>query len=149
MAWSLRTVAALAGIANALAFAWISSSETLIGDDASDVPWIHTAIFVSLAGCAGLLVAELLHRALGPSLREALWSRALVLVLGFGLGGALTGVCMVIANLTVLIDPATGNTFLGLASFIPVAMVAGGLVGAAEGFVLAGPLAVLLGLSVR
>jgi hypothetical protein len=144
----LRTVAILAGVLNAFAYERITSSEALVGDWAEDASWIWAITLVSLAGCTGLLVAEVLLRVQGEGLRQDFWSRALAIWLGFVVGGALVSLSVAVTSLLTVLDFTAGNVLRSLV-LAPVAMTAGGFVGLAEGALLAVPLAALLRTSTR
>lgn len=139
-------MAVLAGVFNALAYVRIFSSKAWVGNDTADWSWTHASIFVALAGCAGLLVAAVLLRTVGSALRRGAWSRALTIWLGFVAGGALSGASLVVAGaLAALTDPTAGVDFVATGAFMAATGVLGGLLGGAEGALLAWPLAGLLG----
>lgn len=148
LAWSLRTAAVLVGCLNAEAYGRVTSSEAPIGDWAGCAPWTWTLTFVFLAGCAGLVVAEILLRSLGDALRRDFWSRALAVWLGFVVGGMLVSLCVGAASLLAVLDLIANNVSRSLV-LAPFVMVAGAAAGLYEGFVFALPLAALLGLSLR
>jgi hypothetical protein len=148
MATFVRTAAVFVGFANTTVF-------VLIGDKPledtflyflGDLPqWPVIVLYAISAVGAGFLVSSVVLRFMQPSLRGIFFARYGVMVLAVCLGGVLLSVSL--SAVTYAFDDHLTVTkrITWALSTIPLTAVAGGVLGAAEGVILAFPLAAILG----
>lgn len=145
----VRIAGVLLGMANAAMYT-LTADKPL--DDAflyffGDIPpWPVIFLYAISAAGAGLLTSAVVLRFMQPGLRGNFFARYGVMVLAVCLGGAVLSVLL--SALTYSFDDHLSaiNRITWAVSSLPFDVVAGGVLGAAEGVILAFPLAAMLGL---
>lgn len=147
MAALVRISAVLVGVANVFLYSVAGDGE--LGNAFLwnlDPWWPQNALYALSAVVAGLLVSSIVLRVAWRTLQESFFARYGVMVLTICLGG------MVLSGLLTIVgishdSPLTVTERLAeTSSALPFTFVAGGVLGAAEGVILAFPLAATLGM---
>jgi hypothetical protein len=143
----VRVSAVLVGMANVFLVSLVGEGE--LGNALMwnlDPWWPHNALYALCAAVAGLVVSSILLRFARRELRETFFGRYGVMVLAVCLGGVVLGLLLSYAGVLLYSSPLTTvERLLEVTSRLPFTVVAGGVLGAAEGVVLAFPLAAVLG----
>jgi hypothetical protein len=148
LATFVRAAAIFVGLMNAAMFGLIPDvphDEALMAFPGDLPPWPDLSLYALSAVVAGLLVSEIVLRFMRPALLGDFYVRYWVMALAVFLGGVLLGALIISAS--VLLDEATTveNKIAGLPFRVVFGAMLGGVLGFAEGFVLAIPLAAALG----
>ena len=132
----VRVSAVLVGLANVLVVSLAGGGE--LGNALRwnlDPWWPHNALYALCATVAGLVVSSVFLRFARRELRGTFFARYGFMVLAICLGGVL----LYGSPLTIT------ERLVEVSSRLPLTVVAGGVLGVAEGVVLAFPLAAVLG----
>lgn len=144
MAAFVRVSAVLVGTANVFLVSLVGEGE--LGNALMwnlDPWWPHNALYATVAG---LVVSSILLRFARRELRATFFARYGVMVLAVCLGGVVLSLLLSYAGVLLYGSPlTTAERILEVTSRLPFTVVAGGVLGAAEGVVLAFPLAAVLG----
>ena len=143
----VRIAAVLVGMANLILYLFVGSSETLIGDDAGELPgWPETLLLSFFSTVIGLLTAEVLLRLLRPMLEGGFLTRYAAAVLGCCLGGILSVALLTVSIVAYAIlaseDAFSIRTAFGLGAYFAVFA---GLLGFVEGLFVGLPFAAISG----
>jgi hypothetical protein len=144
----VRVSGVLVGMANVFLVSLVGEGE--LGNALMwnlDPWWPHNALYALCAAAAGLVVSSILLRFARRELRETFFARYGVMVLAVCLGGVVLGLLLSYAGVLLYSSPlTTAERLLEVTtSRLPFTVVAGGVLGAADGVVLAFPLAAVLG----
>ena len=148
MAILVRTAAVLIGFANIAVFVLISDKPL---EDASsyflgDLPqWPVIVLYAISAIGAGLLISAVVLEFMQSGLRGCFFARYGVMVLAVCLGGMLLSVLLSAVTYAFEDHLTVTRRITWALSSAPFTAVAGGVLGAAEGVILAFPLAAILG----
>ncbi len=148
MAIFVRTAAVLIGLANATVFALIADKPL---EDAflyflGDLPqWPVVILYAISAVGAGLLISAVVLRFMQAGLRGNFFARYGVMVMAVCLGGVLLSILLSAVTYSFDDHLTATKRITWFLSTVPFTAVAGGVLGAAEGVILAFPLAAILG----
>ncbi len=147
MAAFVRVSAVLVGMANASLVSLVGEGE--LGNIFMwnlDPWWPHNAVYALCAAVAGLIVSSVSLRFVRRELYGTFFARYGVMVLAVCLGGVVLGLFLAYAGVWLYSSPlTTAERLLEVSSGLPLTIAAAGALGAAEGVVLAFPLAAVLG----
>ncbi|MGH3149049.1 MAG: hypothetical protein ACRDTR_24980 [Rubrobacter sp.] len=147
MAAFVRIAAVLVGLANVslLSIAGYGPLENVLIWNL-DPWWPQNVLYVLSAIVAGLLISSIFLRFTGRALQESFFARYGVMVLAICLGGAvLSGFLSIIVAVSFDSPLTIEERLLEALSALPFTIVAGGVLGTAEGMILGFPLAAILG----
>ncbi len=144
----VRTAAVFIGFANATVFALISDKplEDAFSYFLGDLPqWPVIILYAISAIGAGLLISAVVLKFMQSSLRGSFFARYGVMVLAVCLGGVLLSVFLSAVTYAFEDHLTVTKRITWALSSVPFTAVAGGVLGASEGVILAFPLAAVLG----
>lgn len=107
--------------------------------------WPQNFLYALSAIVAGLLVSSIFLRFVRRELQGSFFARYGVMVLAICLGGAVLSGFLSIVGISFDSPLTMTERLLETLSMLPFTVVAGGVLGAAEGVILAFPLAAILG----
>ena len=147
MAAFLRVSAVLVGMANVFLVSLVGEGE--LGNAFMwnlDPWWPHNAVYALCAAVVGLVVSSVFLRFARRELYGTFFARYGVMVLAVCLGGVVLGLFLAYAGVWLYSSPlTTAERLLEVSSGLPLTIAAAGTLGAAEGVILAFPLAAVLG----
>ncbi|MDQ3361729.1 MAG: hypothetical protein M3534_08710 [Actinomycetota bacterium] len=146
MAAFVRISAVLVGMANVFLYSPAGDGE--LGNAFIlnlDPWWPQNFLYALSAIVAGLLVSSIFLRFARRELRQSFFARYGVMVLAICLGGAVLSGFLAIAGTSFDSPLTVSERLLEALSRLPFTVVAGSVLGAAEGGILAFPLAAILG----
>ena len=147
MAAFVRASAVLVGMANVFLVSLVGEGE--LGNALMwnrDPWWPHNAVYALCAAAAGLVVSSVPLRFARRELYGTFFARYGVMVLAVCLGGVVLGIFLAYAGVWLYSSPmTTAERLVEVSSRLPLTIAAAGALGAAEGVVLAFPLAAVLG----
>lgn len=139
------TIAMLVGLANTLLYSAVGDSPRGGPLAWRLEPWPLSGAYAFSAILAGLLVSAVVVRFMQAGLRGSFFARYGVMVLAVCLGGVSLSVFLSAVTYSFDDHLTAIKRITWFLSTIPFTAVAGGVLGAAEGVILAFPLAAILG----